>query len=253
MIKKTFNKHIIFDENIESSDEELNKKDDLLSNKSNNSDDSKRNNSKKLKTNSNTSSQQLNIEIQKKFQNFKIPVLKTSKEIQEEKEAEVIEIATKIANKKTIEFLLTTDKRKKETSFGFQIKGDCKIKGKNIIDEISPQSPASRAGLRINDKIIQINGISVENLTINSLIEQMSHEVKLNPFKLKLKIVRGDDDDDDDESRKRSFDCKLKNDNNCKQWCSALEKYRQKRKNFFLINPNKRHLDINIYILLTFR
>lgn len=97
---------------------------------------------------------------------------------------------------KTLSFNLVKNRLKKEISFGFRLQGDPQIPGEHYIDSIASESPSDRVGLRINDKIIKVNGINVENLNINNLFNLIEHETKLNDLKLNLVIIRKQTEED---------------------------------------------------------
>jgi hypothetical protein len=94
---------------------------------------------------------------------------------------------------KTVQVTLIKDKLRNEKTFGFQLKGMPNLKSCHYIDTIEPNSPAHRARLERYDKIIQVNGIDVEQFEINELIKQIQFESSLNEHKLNLVVVRNPD------------------------------------------------------------
>jgi len=89
-----------------------------------------------------------------------------------------------------LDVILVKNKLKKETSFGFQLRGDELVKGKHYIDNVDNGTAASRVGLRRQDKIIKVNGVCVSNFFISQLIHQIEYETSLNEFKLHLSVQR---------------------------------------------------------------
>ena len=98
---------------------------------------------------------------------------------------------TNVTNEATIlDFILVKNKAQKETSFGFQLRGDETTKGKHFIDQVEPKLAGARAGLRPRDKIVCVNGVWVDNYYISQLIQQIEYETGLNEIKLHLSVQR---------------------------------------------------------------
>lgn len=91
---------------------------------------------------------------------------------------------------KNLTFNLVKNRSKKEKSFGFQLKGESSKNGEHYIDLIEPNTPSERVGLKKLDKILKVNGISVEKLNINNLFDLLEYETSLNDFKLNLVVRR---------------------------------------------------------------
>jgi C-terminal processing protease CtpA/Prc len=77
-----------------------------------------------------------------------------------------------------------------EESFGFELNGVTRTPGDHCVDNVESDSPADRAGVRVQDKVTHVNGTCVENYTINSLIDLLDYETNLNENKLNLILVR---------------------------------------------------------------
>jgi len=94
---------------------------------------------------------------------------------------------------KQIRVTLIKDKSRQEKTFGFQLKGMPNVKACHYIDTIEMNSPAHRARLERYDKIVQVNGVNVQEFEINELIKQIQFESSLNEHKLNLVVVRNPD------------------------------------------------------------
>jgi hypothetical protein len=102
--------------------------------------------------------------------------------------------SSKLGNEsKTIKATLIKDKLRNEKTFGFQLKGMPNLKSCHYIDTIEVDSPAHRARLERYDKIVQVNGVNVQEFSINELIKQIQFESSLNEHKLNLVVVRNPD------------------------------------------------------------
>ena len=90
--------------------------------------------------------------------------------------------------------------KKNEETYGFSLKFNDKYP---IVGVIKPNSPASRTDLKLNDRVVELNGAPVGNLTKNKVFEK----IKQSPNILKLKIDRPVDfDTSSDESDLTNYD-----------------------------------------------
>ncbi len=132
-------------------------------------------------------------------------------EVIDNEEVEMIHLRTQPAR---IECILV--KLKHESSFGFEINGQCNHGGKHYIENIVPNSPACRAELRSLDKIISVNGINVTSVKVERLIEIIQRETRQGRRQLELVIHRDLNvvsathlATNESANNKRKFDCKF--------------------------------------------
>ena len=90
-------------------------------------------------------------------------------------------------------------------SFGFQVNGKTNLKGNHAVSLVSKNSCADLAGLKLNDKIISVNGQSVGDYTIDQLIKLIEIETLRNPTCLDLvvsanEIIEISDDEQEDKT-----------------------------------------------------
>ena len=93
---------------------------------------------------------------------------------------------------------LTIEKKNEET-YGFSLKFNDQYP---IVGVIKPNSPASRTDLKLNDRLVELNGESVANLTKNKVFEK----IKQSPNMLKLKIDRPVDFDTSSDESDTNYD-----------------------------------------------
>ena len=89
--------------------------------------------------------------------------------------------------------------KKNEETYGFSLKFNDQYP---IVGVIKPNSPASRTDLKLNDRLVELNGESVANLTKNKVFEK----IKQSPNMLKLKIDRPVDFDTSSDESDTNYD-----------------------------------------------
>ena len=89
--------------------------------------------------------------------------------------------------------------KKNEETYGFSLKFNDQYP---IVGVIKPNSPASKTDLKLNDRLVELNGESVANLTKNKVFER----IKQSPNMLKLKIDRPVDFDTSSDESDTNYD-----------------------------------------------
>ena len=109
-------------------------------------------------------------------------------------------------------------KKSESETFGFQVNGKTNLKGSHTISSVSNRSCADLAGLKVNDKIISVNGVLVGDSSIDELINLIENETKKNQMRLELVVSSASDvelielqdsDEDNDLASKTRKRCNL--------------------------------------------
>jgi hypothetical protein len=80
-------------------------------------------------------------------------------------------------------------------SFGFEVNGKKNVPGDHKISHININSIAQSCGLKVNEKIKLINGVCVDNMTIDQLIDCIQAQTAINPLKIELYVTQVSDSD----------------------------------------------------------